>query len=708
MALADLLSPPSARYDVVRNHQQGAHRHSKPLTLMDGLLAAENMYCEIMPMTAANTPQPVIVPAHTPGMVPGMVPSGRPLEKTLKRRLVISSAALALSWLGAPMLSPLGLLGMAGFLYGAIPVFRNAYKVITEEKKANVDLLVALTFAVCLAQGNLVPANLAVWFNALRLLLLAKINDDTQKSVFDVYQLQPRTAWLLADEVTLEVSLDIIQTDDIIVVSAGETVPVDGVIVTGVAAIDQQILTGEAQPVEKAPGDQVFASTVVLMGTIQVQVIKTGMATTVARIAETLNQARNFKPALQLQAETFADRSIPFTLLLSALSLPLLGPMGVLVILNAHFGYRLSVIGAISVLNYLNLAGKQGILIKDGRVLDRLQQVDIVVFDKTGTLTQEQPHIAQIHPCAGYTAEAILRHAAAAEARQSHPIAQAISAEAQRQNITIPTVDETNYKVGYGLKVMVDQQWIRVGSRRFMEMEGIHIPDALNAVQEFCHHQGHSLVWVAVNQQMSGALEIHATVRPEARATIAQLKHQYGIEACYIISGDHTAPTQKLAHDLGIDYYFAETLPHQKAELIEQLKANGKTVCYVGDGINDAIALQKADVSISLCGASTIATDTAQIILMDTGLQRLPQLFALGQAFDQNMKINFAAIIATSLFGIGGAFFLHFGLIQSILLNQVGFVVGVGNAMAPLAQATSERRTIASAPLALATALTTT
>ncbi|MEZ4678323.1 MAG: heavy metal translocating P-type ATPase [Caldilineaceae bacterium] len=626
----------------------------------------------------------------------------------MKRLLTVSSASLgtslAMSMVGASMLSPLGLLSTAGFVYGAAPVFTSAFKALQQEKKPNVDTLVAIISGVCLTQGYLVAGNLAVWFNAVRLILLAKVNDNTQKSIFDVYQLQPRTVWLLTADAVVEVPFASVRVDDIVVVGAGETIPVDGIIVGGIALIDQQILTGEAQPVEKEQGDQVFASTVVLMGTVQVRVEQTGMETTVARIAETLNQARNFKSALQLRAEAFADRTILPTLVLSALSVPLIGPMGALVILNAHFGYRLSVIGAISILNYLNLAGKQGVLIKDGRALDLLREVDTIVFDKTGTLTQEQPHIDRIHLCGAYGETDVLAYAAAAESRQSHPIARAIIEEAQQRGIAVPAVDEADYKVGFGLKVTQGDQLLRVGSRRFMEMEALAIPKTITAVQELCHQQGHSLILVAVDAEVIGALEIHATVRPEARAVLAQLR-RHDLAEFYIISGDHTAPTQKLAHDLGIDHYFAETLPHQKAEIIERLQAEGKTVCYIGDGINDAVALQKAHVSISLRGASTIATDTAQIILMDESIRHLGALFNLGDDFTANMKINFASIIVPSVLGIGGAFFLHFGLIQSIVLNQVGFAAGVGNAMLPfLRQARQIEEEIA--PTALSPART--
>lgn len=669
MAFADRLPFSGSLMDWIR----GRAPTRKPK--LASLLAARK---ERDPLSVA--PERTQAPAATASNMDVQIKQKR--QSQVKRLLTVSSVSLGISLLGAPLLSPLGLIGAVGLAYGTLPIFSSAYRALRRDRKPNVDVLISIMASVCLLQGYLLAGNLAVWFNALRLLLLSKVNDDTQKSIFDVYQLQPRNVWLLVEGTLVEVPFDAVDAGDIVVVGAGETIPVDGVITSGIASVDQQTLTGEAQPVEKEEGERVFASTVVLMGSIHIRVEQTGMETTVARIAETLNQARNFKSDLQLQAEAFADQTILPTLALSALSAPLIGPMGALVILNAHFGYRLSVIGAISILNYLSLAGKEGVLIKDGRALDLLRQVDTVVFDKTGTLTQEQPHIDRIHLCSEYAEDEILGFAATAESRQSHPIARAILEEAQRRQIEPSEVDEADYKVGYGLKVVQKGRLLRVGSRRFMEIEGLPIPESIQTVQEFCHTQGHSLILVAVDGAVVGGLEIHATVRPEARQVLDQLR-RHNLKHFYIISGDHAAPTGKLARDLGIDHYYAETLPHQKAQIIEQLQAEGKTVCYIGDGINDAVALQKAHVSISLRGASAIATDTAQILLMDESLRHLGTLFDLGNDFKENMAVNFASIIAPSVLGIGGAFFLHFGLIHSIVLNQIGFAVGVGNAMLP-------------------------
>ncbi len=235
----------------------------------------------------------------------------------------------------------------------------------------------------------------------------------------------------------------------------------------------------------------------------------------------------------------------------------------------------------------------------------------------------------------------------------------------------------------FGVLVHLDSQEIHVGSARFMEISDISIPADIIAQLAFCYQQGHSLVMVAVNKQLIGAIELLPTVRSEAKEVIAQLKARKKITATYIISGDHEIPTQKLANELGIDHYFAGVLPTEKADLIDKLKEEGRFICYIGDGINDSIALKKSHVSISLSGASTIATDTAQVVLMDKGISHLDPLFNLGEDFTRNMASSLNYMLAPAVVGVGGVFLLGFGLLPTLLLNLTGLAFCVNNAMHP-------------------------
>jgi len=299
--------------------------------------------------------------------------------------------------------------------------------------------------------------------------------------------------------------------------------------------------------------------------------------------------------------------------------------------------------------------------------LELLSQVDTIIFDKTGTLTEEQPHIGAIHCCSSYSENDILTYAAAAECKQNHPLAQAILQEAEKRQLTLPSIDDSEYKIGYGLIVVVAGHTIHVGSERFMVTVGMSIPISLKQQQQLCHEEGYTLVMVAIDNQVSGAIELLPTVRPEAKAIISRLKQRKNIKATYIISGDHEIPTRTLARDIGVDHYFAETLPENKATIIKQLQKKGHFICYIGDGINDSIALKQSQVSISLRGASTIATDTAQIVLMDGGLKHLNALFDLANDFNANMNTTFTVMLIPAVISVGGVFLLGFGIPQTIV-----------------------------------------
>jgi len=212
-----------------------------------------------------------------------------------------------------------------------------------------------------------------------------------------------------------------------------------------------------------------------------------------------------------------------------------------------------------------------------------------------------------------------------------------------------------------------------------MEMEDITLPTQVQSLQIESHRQGYSVVMIGVRNHLAGAIVLKPTIRPEAKMVINDL-HQRGL-SLYIISGDQEEPTRKLADELGINLYFANTLPEKKALLIEELQASAKKVCFVGDGINDSIALKKASVSISMSGATTVATDTAQIVFMDGSLKQFPILLDLAHEFNDKMKFNVLTSVVPGLFCIGGVFLFHFGFISSLVIYGLTLLFGVSKAM---------------------------
>jgi len=612
------------------------------------------------------------------------------LKRKLNRDFTIASISVVFASAGALFYSPLSLLSLPGLLWINAVIAKDSYHAFQQGRGVGADALGALFHTGAIVTGNYFAAALAGSFSRFSKKILSKTEDHSKQSLINVFGNQTRFVWLFTDGIELEVSVDTLTPGNIIVVHAGEMIAVDGTITSGVATIDQHILTGESQPAEKEVGEQVFASTVVLSGKIKVRVEKAGKETVADQIGEILNKTTDFKQQILSQGEDIADRSARMTIGLSLLIFPFFGATTAITVLNSSFGFYMRALGPLSMLTFLNFASQKGLLIKDGRSLQLLNQVDTVVFDKTGTLTLEQPHVTNIYTCCEIDEETLLNYAAAAENKQTHPVALAIREIATQRHLTLPVIGEVNYEIGYGLRVSIENKLIRIGSKRFMEMSGISIPDEIIHIYQEGHEQGYSFVYLAVNDQLWGAIELHTTIRPEAKHVIEQLR-QRNISMC-IISGDHEKPTKQLAKEVGIEHYFAETLPENKAKLIEQLQLSGKSVCFVGDGINDSIALKKANVSVSLRGASSVATDTAQIILMNQNLNQLIQAFDVAQNFEKNMKLNIMSTVIPGVITLYGAFFLGFGVVSSVILNDIGVVIGASNAIWPWLREQSKKK----------------
>lgn len=596
--------------------------------------------------------------------------------------MISASAALACATAGALIYAPLSLLSVPFLVYSTLDVHKHSFKLL-KQGKVGTETLISITLLGALIIQRFFIGSLICLAVRYANRLTSRITDESRAHLSSMFEQQMENVWILVDKVEMQIPFEQLKVNDTVIVQSGEMIPADGVVIDGMASVDQHILTGEANPVEREAGDGVFASTLVLSGKIYIRVEKAGEDCTVAKIADILNQTVDFKSTTQLRAEKVSKDLVKPALIVSGLALPFWGFTGALAVINAHPKNKIMIIAPLTVLNYLNLAAKNGILIKDGRSLELLTQVDTIVFDKTGTLTEEQPYVGAVHCCAEEDETAVLCYAAAAEYKQKHPLARAILAAAEQRDIALPTVKDSECHMGYGVLVHTDSEDIHVGSARFMEISGIVIPADIIVQLTHCHQQGHSLVMVAVNKKLIGAVELWPTVRSEAKQVIAQLKARKNITSTYIISGDHEIPTQKLANELGIDHHFAGVLPAQKAELIDKLKEEGRFVCYIGDGINDSIALKKSHVSISLSGASTIATDTAQIVLMDKGIGHLDTLFNLGEDFKRNMDDSLSIMLTPAIIGVGGVFLLGFGLPQTLFLNLAGLAFGVNNAMHP-------------------------
>ena len=595
-------------------------------------------------------------------------------------QLIESGQLLAVAGAGKLWFPPLLWLTTGVILFKARFLFLEAWYSIVKKKRPNALVVDSVFMGLTLLAGWYFVNAVLYGFYRLFNYIALKTEDHSRQKLVDVFAQQPRLVWVEQDGVEIEVSFDQLKDGDIIIVHAGDLSPVDGTVVHGVASVDQHLFTGESQLVEKVEGDAVYASTIVVSGRLKVRAEQTGAATLAAQIGKVLNENNSFAANVEARGMEIADRAALPMLGTAALAGVVSGLNGGITALTADFGASMRVLGPVAVLKHLEAASVNGLYVKDGRSLELLRTVDTLVFDKTGTLTLSEPVVERLLVWSDEAAEdQVLSWAGAAEQRLGHPIAVAIVKAARDRGLSLPQVDEKHFDIGFGVKVALPDGMIRVGSLRYMDLESIAVPDAARAAESEGHALGNSTVFVACDDRLVGSIELAPQLRPEASEVLSRLK-RYCPHVC-IISGDHDLPTRRLAERLGISEYYAEVLPHEKAEIVERLQTAGQKVCFIGDGINDSIALKASMVSVSFKGASSIASDSAQAVMMDDDLRALEVLFEVSRSLDRSMKTSYRVGIGATVATLGGLVLFGLGPAGGLLIANGARVGGLLNAM---------------------------
>ncbi len=586
------------------------------------------------------------------------------------------------------------LLNVAAYTYTMLPFYRQVENAVKQrlfkEGKVDTYLLMGAGNLLLVGTGRYITAGIGLGFAYIGDALQAKATETAEKSLtsnlFDSLFDPHQKVWIVKDGIELESALEDVRKGDTLVIRAGETIPIDGEVVTGMASVDQHAFTGESYPVEKGVGESVFASTLLLTGKLQVRVEKSGRETTIGRISEILANSLQAKTELQLRGEQLAEKAnLPF-LIVSGVGLVAFGPVGAMVILSGNTVQAIRVLAPLATINFQSLASHSQILIKQGQSLEQVRAVDTFLFDKTGTLTDGELKVSAlfcVHP--DHVEKDILFYAALAEHQLTHPIARAIVRYAKETGLDVENLDDIEYRQGFGIAVQFQNRTIHVGSARFMEAEKIPLTEATLSRQDDIHAQGHSLVMVAIDQEVAGLIELEATLRTDVQMVFKTLR-QNGIKHIGIVSGDHAAPTQKMAEQLGADSIFTEVLPEDKAGIVRQFRSEGRIVCFVGDGVNDAIAMQQADLSISLRSATTLATDVADIILIDLDLTHLSKLLELSHRLEKNLKRSLGICYLGMGAVILGTVFSGMDILTAMGIHFVLGSAAIGNAMMPLVE----------------------
>ncbi|MBI3997767.1 MAG: copper-translocating P-type ATPase [Armatimonadetes bacterium] len=470
----------------------------------------------------------------------------------------------------------------------------------------------------------------------------------TSDALRALFSLVPPRARVIRDGTEIEVPTADIRVGDLVVITPGDKVPVDGEVVTGQTSIDESLVTGESLPVPKGPGDRVIGGSINGSGAVTFRATKVGNETALAQIVRLVEAAQSSKAP----GQRLADRAAAYLVVLAvgAGVVTFVVWYAVLradLLLALTFAISAVVIACPDALGLATptavavgtgVGARHHILIKDAATLERISSVTAVIFDKTGTLTEGRPAITDVATASGHDANDLVRLVAAAERRANHPLALAVLAEAGRRGLSVPQdLSEFNAIAGHGVEARVDGRHLLVGTRRLMEQRGIDLGPMAESVARALE-AGQTVMLAAVDGQPAGWLAAADPIRPTARTAVERLR-ALGIEPV-MISGDNRRTAEAVARELGIERVFAEVLPQDKAAHVRRLQEEGKVVAMVGDGINDAPALAQADVGIAIGAGTDVAVETAQMVLMRSDPLDVLRGIRLSQATVTKMKQN--------------------------------------------------------------------
>ncbi len=561
---------------------------------------------------------------------------------------------------------------------------------------------------IALAVACVAAAILGEYFVAAEVVFIALFGECLELFTFErarrniqgLFDLRPRTARVLRDGREVEVEAASLAVGDVLVVRPGERIAADGTVVEGRSAVDQAALTGESMPVDKGEGDPVFTGTVNRFGRLVVRADKVGAETTLGRVVRLLADAQKNRSPIERTADRYARRFLPAVLIAASV---------VFAVTNATSLYRratgsaeprpIDVMPALAVLVVacpcaLILAtpaailaatarlARRGVLVKGGAALERLAKVDALGFDKTGTLTEGRPEAGEVVTVEGWTADALIRLAAAAEKPSEHPLARLLVAEAASRGLKLPEVRDFQAQPGAGVSARLDEGEILVGNRRLCRERSVEVPEAIEAALKRLDEAGQTALIVAVDGHAVGAIGARDRVRREAHDVVHDLKH-LGLKDQTILTGDRPSPARAVAKKVHLKAVEAELTPGDKAEWVQRRKAEGRVVAMIGDGINDAPALALADVGIAIAGVgSDLAAEAGSIVLLGDPLTPLPGAIALSRQTVRVIRQN----ILIFAFGLNALAVILAGLrvlgpVGAAIFHQIGSLLVLLNAL---------------------------
>ncbi len=608
-------------------------------------------------------------------------------EFNVLSQLALPTLSAALSLLGGPLGVPIPPVLIGGTIaISALPVAQRAIESILVEKRLNIDFLDLAAITITTLQGHFISPSIMICLIEVGEAIREQTAKSSQLQTLDLLDSLKQFVWVERNGEKQQISIHDVQRDDVVIVYPGDQVPVDGKILRGKALIDEQKLTGESMPVMRKKGQSVYTSTLVREGQLYILTEKVGAETRAGQIIKIMQDAPVHDTRIENYAANIANQAVVPTLLLSGVVFAFTGNFArAASVLTLDFATGIRVSVPTTVLAALTYAARRGILIRSGRALEKLAQVDAVVFDKTGTLTGGEPIVVSVETVnPSISPLKVLELAAAAEQRLTHPVAAAIVRYAQEQGVEILPRGKWDYHIGQGVRAQIDGQTVLVGSAHFLGQERISV-DELQKKHQSLHSGTSSIIYVASNGKLLGLVAYRDPLRRESPAVIKTLQNREGMEI-HLLTGDNKRTAIAVAGELGIalEQTHAEAFPEEKVAVVKGLHEQGKTVAFVGDGINDSPALAYADVSVSFANGSDVARETADVVLMENNLRGLPESIAIARQAMQLIHQNTGIVAIPNLGALLLAVAIGIDPLSATLVNNGSTVVAGLNGLRPL------------------------
>src|ERR1051326_8292128 len=522
-------------------------------------------------------------------------------------------------------------------LVGSVYIWWSAIQGI-RERDFTADIPVSFATAGALIIGQYSAAAVVAVLLLLGGMLEEFVSARAGNALDALAKLLPDRVTIRRDGQDLVVSLEEVHSGDLILIRSGDRIPVDGTVAIGTASVNQAAITGESLAVEKQIGDIVYAGTLNEIGILEVLATKVGAETTLGQIRRMVEEAQEQKAPIERILNRYAKFYTPAALILGALIWWWSGDiLRAITILIVFCPCVMVLATPTALVASIGNAALRGSLVKKGATIEALAKVNAVAFDKTGTLTQGRPELTTVVSLNGMDEQGLLRVAAIAEKFSEHPLGRAIVEAATTGGLTVSDPQEFTVLPGLGVRVKVDGTEVILGRPHLLAEQGIPVDREVEVKAGNLASVGRTVILAAQNGQVIGMLVLEDTLRPEAKVVIVRLK-KLGVRTV-LVTGDNATTAERIAVDLGSSDVHAEVLPEQKVEIVKQLQAEGRTVAFVGDGVNDGPALATANVGVAMGLVGTdVAIETAEIALLSDDLAKLPHLLGLSRQAMRDRK----------------------------------------------------------------------